>query len=541
MVQLVVEIEDEDDVDFGDVDWEHLCGTQALPLQADFGDAEEGDVFAMEDRQCVAEEWPGRKVFVGMSEGCVWVFDEHGKLINEPAEGVALGFQPFSGLDMSFQDRLAEGYYRLVPRQQEQQQQEPAAGSFDTTVVEGARVQMAFGFPEAHWYGALVGRVLPCGKVELAFDDGQLLRYSMDDLRLSFDSKTLEPLDASKGGVVATESGQAAAACFVRLKDAGGHQKSMGVLVGKDESRLVFGLPVHMSFYVADGVFDATPAAPARRVPAQSLQDRLGFHTFRRGDLVEYVQCEVGEDSPVVAVYGILNHEPEGNAQSRKFLLLYEVQAKTFFLGSLPQWRRVRNRAGTFDTFDCDNDSHVQTLTYDLTVSMANTFKELSDVLLVGNISKAQRVAMEPPPSLKLARSEERRQEQDELKAAAKEQRRQDKLDATKAAAAAKAAAAKAAAAKAAAAKAAAAKAAAAKDSDTPELRSDPSQPRGSPVSSRRPEELETPPSIVQMKRELHGLRRAQGIEQTAARGQQIGELEYDLERREKKFRREGR
>ena len=45
----------------------------------------------------------------------------------------------------------------------------------------------------------------------------------------------------------------------------------------------------------------------------------------------------------------------------------------------------------------------------------------------------------------------------------------------------------------------------------------------------------------MQLKRELNGLRRAQGVEQTAARAQQIGEAEYDLERRQAKFIKYGR
>ena len=117
----------------------------------------------------------------------------------------------------------------------------------------------------------------------------------------------------------------------------------------------------------------------------QSIQDRLGFHTFRRGDCVEFLQCEPGELSPMVAVFGVLNLEAEGNTQARKFLVLYEVQAKLFFVGSWPQWRRLRNPEGTFSTFDCDNGEHVKTLNYEETHAMCNEFSELSDVWFRGH------------------------------------------------------------------------------------------------------------------------------------------------------------
>ena len=59
------------------------------------------------------------------------------------------------------------------------------------------------------------------------------------------------------------------------------------------------------------------------------------------------------------------------------------------------------------------------------------------------------------------------------------------------------------------------------------------------PQNARIPDP-ETPPSIVLLKKQLHGLNRAQGVQPTAERAQQIGELEYELERREAKRRKYG-
>ena len=75
----------------------------------------------MEDRNNLANEWPGRKVFVGMGDGDdVWIFDEHGGLIDEPDEGVEKGRQAFVG-NGGFKEDYSEGYYRVPPKEQVEQ------------------------------------------------------------------------------------------------------------------------------------------------------------------------------------------------------------------------------------------------------------------------------------------------------------------------------------------------------------------------------------------------------------------------------------
>ena len=92
MVQLRVVQEEADDLDFDlEGTWDDVWQAQDAP-KSDLEDLEEGDCFAMEDRNNLAKEWPGRKVFVGMGDDDdVWIFDEHGGLIDEPGEGVDKG------------------------------------------------------------------------------------------------------------------------------------------------------------------------------------------------------------------------------------------------------------------------------------------------------------------------------------------------------------------------------------------------------------------------------------------------------------------
>ena len=250
-----------------------------------------------------------------------------------------------------------------------------------------------------------------------------------------------------------------------------------------------------------------------------------------------------------MAVYGVCHFEPEGGgaeggAQSRKFLVLYEVASKVFFLGTWPSWRRVPDPKFALDpAFDPDNDVHVKFVTLEVGEAMCKEFLSLGAVFFAGNLAKAKREAEQPPPTLKLARDEETRVQKEAAKEAEKEARKQQR----------KAAAAKAGA------KAGRERASRGRP-DPPPPPSSPHEggvwagqhscklggcghrgPPSPPPPKRQLQELDTPPSIVQLKQELNGLRRTQGVEQTAARAQQIGEAEYDLERRQAKFIRHGR
>ena len=145
MVQLRVVQEGHDDLEFDlPGTWDEQRQAQVEPA-SDLEDLEEGDVYALEDRNNLAQPWPGRKVFVGMGNGHdVWVFDEHGVLIDEPDEGVVQGLQSFDGHG-GFKEDWAEGYYRVPPK--EQVEQEPPAGDVAAIVREGARVACDDGLP----------------------------------------------------------------------------------------------------------------------------------------------------------------------------------------------------------------------------------------------------------------------------------------------------------------------------------------------------------------------------------------------------------
>ena len=88
-----------------------------------------------------------------------------------------------------------------------------------------------------------------------------------------------------------------------------------------------------------------------------SEQDRYGFHTYRRGDVVQYMSGEPGESIRTAVVYGIIvKREDAGKSQQgRKYLLLYEVASQTFFIQFWAAWRRVSSTADTDWNVDSAN------------------------------------------------------------------------------------------------------------------------------------------------------------------------------------------
>ena len=127
--------------------------------------------------------------------------------------------------------------------------------------------------PRTSWFGALAGRELPAG-VEFAFDDGELRLFTLEQLAADFKAGTLEALDAAKGGLVDDHANMGAASRFVRVG-----RKSADVLVGRSDERLVFGLPVFVSFY-GMALDEKTPlhrAMTALNTEGTRLMKNLGY------------------------------------------------------------------------------------------------------------------------------------------------------------------------------------------------------------------------------------------------------------------------
>ena len=68
------------------------------------------------------------------------------------------------------------------------------------------------------------------------------------------------------------------------------------------------GLPTYMAHHVVSAMF-ATDTARPRRSAGPTLQDRQGFHTFRRGDIVAYQKLEKGDAPYQAVVFGCMFKE----------------------------------------------------------------------------------------------------------------------------------------------------------------------------------------------------------------------------------------
>ena len=101
-------------------------------------------------------------------------------------------------------------------------------------------------------------------------------------------------------GLINNEPGQQMASSFVYYKDRT-KRKPVGLLVGKGSptDRKAYGQDVYMAHYAVDGIWPSPPTSKRRSSTEQTMQDRLGFHTFRRGDFVEYLEPLQAGEQPV--------------------------------------------------------------------------------------------------------------------------------------------------------------------------------------------------------------------------------------------------
>ena len=332
-------------------------------LQVTPDSLEDGDLVAFEDRQSLSHDWPQRPVYVLVDDENIYLCDDSGALINE--SDTPGGVQTLDG-DDGFMAQWREGYYRIPPKaaggeggesggeggeggegradrsDQSWASEADYSADVDDMIVTGNRVRFSFGGPAqgtlAMWYGALVGVVLD-EEAEFAFDDGDYRCFRKEDLQGFAEARTLASWPSARGGLVENEIGYAAAAGFIRHKDRGG-LKTVGVLVGMMEDREVYGQKYYQNMHV-----DPRSLQSRRGASTQPFQDRYGYHTFKRGDIVEYREAEGAEMQHVgqSVVWGVCVHEgSEADDQSRKFLVLHELASQVFFVAAVPAWQRVR-------------------------------------------------------------------------------------------------------------------------------------------------------------------------------------------------------
>ena len=393
-----------------------------------------GQAVAMLDRNCVSEPW--RKIFaVCGAEDEVYIFNgETGAAVDEPEAGVPAGITPLKGEEGTFLSDWEFGYYKgaFIPDWQLQEvvaETEPAPEAAqvdqadrvefvcDERCVQGARIAIAF---DNLWEGCIVDEVLhDPPALLLAFDDGDLAVRTGEQIKQDIEHECLKFLSPETNGIVKSTEGVPAAIRAARAVCGRQSLRAVGVLVGASEY-CIAGDNIFQSFFVdADAFKDDTGST--RRGGAPSAQDRYGFRSFRRGDVVAYLHVSDGEECKA-HVFGVT--WPEADA-GRKYLLLQEAATSLFFVATFSDWRRVHNIEGA----ELDNNDTAVSITSAEKQKMVNDW-EASDKL--AHLDTAKKVANHTrnwPPHLRAQRAEAARLTKEAGMEEAKEKRRKLRVE----------------------------------------------------------------------------------------------------------------
>ena len=431
-------------------------GKLALTPKTFAMEAEAWSPYAFCDRNSFAEKKCSRPIFVVISgdgnAAHVLLFHEDGTIVDEPEEFTPGGKQMLEipNSCCGFLSEWEQGYYELctsamtqqdsleepVPEETEKQEtektteetteetagaetekQETEKTTAETIAAEGKRVAMLFG---TGWYTGLVIKVgSDNGDRTIAFDDYEFKVIDAATLQNCLDSDggpTLKAADPADLGIKNNEAGHL---MVERCLSFGGCL--VGSLVGATDETLG-GEPIYQAFIVRAGAFEQAPKrARTARVKEESKsaqQDRLGYHTFRRGDLVQFKGLQADERDVLATVYGVVQQGKEGSTtgvnQEDKMLVLKCATTDVFFLGTWPKWQRVPCQ-GLSGVLDLDDSKNVQCISGEECEKLVNDFQASSELSHL-SLSQARSRSHKEPPSLGPLRAEKRRRDRAEKK-----------------------------------------------------------------------------------------------------------------------------
>ena len=308
--------------------WEKLARDQ-LTKQS-WETLEDGDMLALFHRDCITEDWSGasRRCFARIVGSNAFIFNAQGEPIDDPANFVTKGCQPLNG-DHGFMEEFDGGegelFYTIPKTEHLQGADEDCGGdmssgrgegdaAFEAIFAKGSRICISMNDPP-EWYGALLGDRLEIDggmAFEVGFDDGEVRLMLESVLRESWDNSLAAAADPEKEGIIANTAGCEMAVAFVqhKFKDT---FKTVGLMISSGSGTLL-GQPIQSSLYAFPNHW---PNQSKRARSSMSMQDRLGLHTFRRGDFVQYEHREADEPHFDVAVFGLLEHPAGSGAETR--------------------------------------------------------------------------------------------------------------------------------------------------------------------------------------------------------------------------------
>eukprot|EP00965_Chrysotila_dentata_P214096 6188018-Pleurochrysis_carterae.AAC.1 len=135
-------------------------------------------------------------------------------------------------------------------------------------------------------------------------------------------------------------AGVCKAAAFSSVHEGGrASPKVVGVLVGEELGETIANEAMYQQHHVSVAAFGAPATSRTRRrgsqgPPQLGLRERLGFHTFRRGDVVQYTAVQDSDPVYSAVVFAVVLPLKREAEQGRKLLVLYDQEANFFFSAS---------------------------------------------------------------------------------------------------------------------------------------------------------------------------------------------------------------
>ena len=162
----------------------------------------------------------------------------------------------------------------------------------------GTRLQECFKVDdceEGAWFGGVVGDAEPDGRIPIGFDDGDLRLSTADELQGLYSMGKLSSITVN-GGLVADKALQQKALGLCMMQ-CGGEDMPIGVLLLDSAKPVLAGVNLYHSHILSVDAVDAALSAAQPRNLRQVLliepRHRAGYHTFRHGDKLVYIDEEV--------------------------------------------------------------------------------------------------------------------------------------------------------------------------------------------------------------------------------------------------------
>ena len=278
-----------------DSDQDHLEEDDLVTADG-FIDSEVGTVLALQDRNNLVEDWPGRRVFVVMGVSCACIFDEDGTPIDEPEEYVVAGKHLLVHEDdeaKTFAHDWNAGFYRYDrilfngvsdgddsdgedKRGADKSGADKSGGRVDanTSVLPaiaavGNRIKIAMGTP-AKWYsGQVFNDDSRSNAILVAFDDGDLQSWTHEEMAAELAATSVQAAVEAEKGVIKNVQGYSFGVALVYSNQKQGvftswaaGRKAVGVMSG-DTGLTLGGCKVYESFTALSGAFTAAEAEAA--------------------------------------------------------------------------------------------------------------------------------------------------------------------------------------------------------------------------------------------------------------------------------------